>query len=60
MRPSSVSCVPVMRPLSTRPNNTSEITSVYLWASQAKICYWPRYSLCGTKRIQKVFKSPKT
>lgn len=28
VRPSSVSCVPVMRPLSMRPNDTSEITSV--------------------------------
>ncbi|KAA6217956.1 hypothetical protein CP979_14230 [Streptomyces filamentosus] len=31
-----------------------------LCASQAEICYWAPYSLCGTKPMRKVFKSPKT
>ncbi|GLW17815.1 hypothetical protein Stsp01_45580 [Streptomyces sp. NBRC 13847] len=29
-------------------------------ASQAEICYWASYSLGGTKRMRKVFKSVKT
>ncbi|AKZ56124.1 Hypothetical protein SAM23877_3075 [Streptomyces ambofaciens ATCC 23877] len=29
-----------------------------LRASQAEICYWVPYSLCGTKAMRKVFKSP--
>ncbi|RSS76818.1 hypothetical protein EF918_22755 [Streptomyces sp. WAC06614] len=40
-------------------NDTSEITNAAIWGSQAEICYWAPYSLCGTKRIQKVFISPK-
>ncbi|PAU46406.1 hypothetical protein CK936_24255 [Streptomyces albireticuli] len=57
MRPSSVICVPVMLPSSKRQNDTGEITSVPIRASQAEICYWAPYSLCGTKAKQKV---PKT
>jgi hypothetical protein len=30
---------------------------VLLRASQAEICYWAPYSLCGTKAMRKVFKS---
>ncbi|QEU93960.1 hypothetical protein CP970_26385 [Streptomyces kanamyceticus] len=40
-----------------RLNDTSEITSVPIRASQAEICYWVPYSLCGTKAMRKVFKS---
>ncbi|QES54956.1 hypothetical protein DEJ51_12670 [Streptomyces venezuelae] len=40
-------------------NDTSEITSAWLRGSQAEICYWAPYSLCGTKPMQKVFISPK-
>ncbi|AXK33894.1 hypothetical protein DVA86_15720 [Streptomyces armeniacus] len=41
-------------------NDTSEITSALIRGSQAGICYWDRYSLCGTKTMRKVFKSPQT
>ncbi|RLL67182.1 hypothetical protein D7M15_10240 [Streptomyces sp. Z26] len=41
-------------------NDTSEITSAPIRGSQARICYWDCYSLCGTKTKQKVFKSPQT
>ncbi|AEY89772.1 hypothetical protein SHJG_4501 [Streptomyces hygroscopicus subsp. jinggangensis 5008] len=57
MRPSSVFRVPVRSRYRFRLNDTSEITSVLLRASQAEICYWVRYSLCGTKAVRKVFKS---
>ncbi|GAA0338309.1 hypothetical protein GCM10010319_12850 [Streptomyces blastmyceticus] len=40
-----------------RQNNTGEITSVPIRASQAEICYWAPYSLCGTKAKQKVSKT---
>ncbi|GBQ03592.1 hypothetical protein SSP531S_50670 [Streptomyces spongiicola] len=33
---------------------------MWIRASQAEICYWAPYSLCGTKRMRKVLKSPKT
>ncbi|AZS86862.1 hypothetical protein ELQ87_23335 [Streptomyces griseoviridis] len=52
VRPSSVFRVPVMWPLPFRLNDTSEITSVLLRASQAEICYWAPYSLCGTKAVR--------
>ncbi|MYW15318.1 hypothetical protein GT039_06870 [Streptomyces sp. SID2955] len=58
VRPSSVFHVPVRGRHRFRLNDTSEITSVLLRASQAEICYWARYSLCGTKAVRKVFKSP--
>ncbi|AXE26617.1 hypothetical protein C0216_27090 [Streptomyces globosus] len=40
-------------------NDTSEITSGGLQRSQAGVCYWGPYSLCGTKAMQKVLISPK-
>ncbi|MYY82826.1 hypothetical protein GT044_16430 [Streptomyces sp. SID335] len=50
-------CVPVVLLCRFRVNDTSEITSVPIRASQAEICYWAPYSLCGTKAVRKVFKS---
>ncbi|MYU13127.1 hypothetical protein GTZ78_21145 [Streptomyces sp. SID8361] len=57
VRPSSVFASPCLMPSVNRQNDTSEITSVPIRASQAEICYWASYSLCGTKASQKVFKS---
>ncbi|MBW5484372.1 hypothetical protein GPJ59_21435 [Streptomyces bambusae] len=60
MRPSLCLCVPVVASLRANGrNDTSEITNVWIRGSQAEICYWAPYSLCGTKPIQKVFISPK-
>ncbi|RKN61307.1 hypothetical protein D7231_32525 [Streptomyces klenkii] len=47
---------PRRRLLQLRQNDTGEITSVPIRASQAEICYWAPYSLCGTKAKQKVSK----
>ncbi|AZQ71879.1 hypothetical protein EKH77_12270 [Streptomyces luteoverticillatus] len=41
-----------------RQNDTSEITSAPIRGSQAGICYWAPYSLCGTKGVRKVAKPP--
>ncbi|NDZ82601.1 hypothetical protein G3I19_29515 [Streptomyces sp. SID10853] len=60
MRPLSVFASPCCCRYRFRPNDTSEITSVWIRASQAEICYWAPYSLCGTKAMRKVFKSLKT
>ncbi|MYT22996.1 hypothetical protein GTW69_22365 [Streptomyces sp. SID7760] len=57
--PRSVCASPWCCRHSSLRNDTSEITSGPLPASQAEICYWAPYSLCGTKRMQKVFISPK-
>jgi hypothetical protein len=57
VRPSSVFASPCDGRYRFRLNDTSEITSVLLRASQAEICYWAPYSLCGTKASLKVFKS---
>ena len=62
------SCAPLVclsRPRDAAVTDSGRTTRVKLqvcWirASQAEICYWAPYSLCGTKAMRKVFKSPKT